>query len=147
MNFHWLRHRARPTKWKRPIKAARAFAVLQTGSICNTQTPTPSKLKGGGIKGLLYFHALVFKKREVQETYSCRPQFKNQTVYMSRCNKSHYYKVGGGTQTQRTQGGIALFQLLEIRHWLTATPSARPIFCSKSTSVDFISRFASHSKI
>lgn len=35
---------------------------------------------------------------------------------MSRGNKSHDYKVGDGTQTQHTQGGIGLSQLLEIRH-------------------------------
>lgn len=44
MNFHCLRHRARCTSCKRPIKLARAFAVLQTSSISNTQTPTPLKL-------------------------------------------------------------------------------------------------------
>lgn len=46
------------------------------------------------------------KKRERQETESCRPQFKNQTVYRSRYNKPHDSKVGDGTQTQSTQGGL-----------------------------------------
>lgn len=68
----------------------------------NSQRHTPSKLKGAGeeIKFWVGFYAKVLKKKDRQETHSFSPQFKNQTVYMSRCNRSHNHKIGGGTQTQ-----------------------------------------------
>lgn len=144
------RHRARSTGCKLQIKLAGGLCYLPSRQHFQFTAPNPFKIKGrgGGNQSFLDFYASLLNKKERQETYSFSPQFKNQTVYMSSCNRSHDHKVGGGTQTHgNAGGGITLSRLSWIRHWLTATPSARPNFCSKFTCMDFIRRFAPNSKI